>query len=76
MAEAILEDLAEAFNDTNKKAKARTLYRNLRMNESERLKTFLSKSVEVANMRLDCQVPLAYWFSNSAWLGLGCCRKF
>ena len=42
-AEAILEDLAEAFNDPNKKAKARALYRNPHMNENERLKTFLSK---------------------------------
>jgi hypothetical protein len=41
--EAIIQDLAEAFNDPNKKVKARALCRNLRMAEQEHLKTFLFK---------------------------------
>ena len=39
--EAIIEDLAETFNDPNEKAKARTLYRNLRMRDQERLENSL-----------------------------------
>lgn len=42
-ADEMFQDLAEAYDDPNKKAKARALYRNLRMNENDRFETFISK---------------------------------
>jgi hypothetical protein len=39
----IFDVMANAYNDPHKKTKARTSYRNLRMGESERFDTFISK---------------------------------
>ena len=47
-AEAIIKDLEENYNDPNERMKARTLYRNLRMNDNERLENFLSKFIAYA----------------------------
>jgi Zinc knuckle len=42
-AEEMLQTLANTYNDSNKKAKARTMYRNLKMGENERFDTFISR---------------------------------
>ncbi len=42
-AQDMMQTLTKAFNDPHKKAKARAMYRNLRMGEQERFDTFISK---------------------------------
>jgi hypothetical protein len=41
--EEMLQVLSNAYNDPHKKAKARAMYRNLKMGENERFDTFMSK---------------------------------